>query len=174
LQKYEELYKLRKEVENCKRCNLYKTRTNVVFGEGDINSKIMFVGESPGFWEDKKGKPFVGPSGKFLNQLLYSINLNRKDIFITSVLKCRPVAGKRNRPPKQGEIKTCKAFLKKQIGIINPKVIVLLGNVALHALMDKKLNISKVHGKIIKRNKTILFTTFHPAAERLRKLWKKI
>lgn len=159
-----ELYELRKEVENCKRCELYKTRTNVVFGEGDINSKIIFVGESPGFWEDRKGEPFVGPSGKFLNQSLQSIKLNREDIFITSVLKCRPLAGKRNRPPKQDEIEACKPYLKKQIEIINPKVIVLLGNVALHALIDEKLNISKIHGKMIKKENIIFMPTFHPAA----------
>ena len=165
LQKYKRLYKLRKKVENCKKCNLYKSRTNVVFGEGNIDTKIIFIGESPGFWEDREGKPFVGPSGKFLNKLLQPIKLNRKDIFITSVLKCRPVEGKRNRSPKQDEIEACKPYLLEQIEIISPKLIVLLGNVALKALFpNEKLTVSEIHGKEIKQNNRIYFPTFHPSA----------
>ncbi|MFQ6120184.1 MAG: uracil-DNA glycosylase, partial [Methanosarcinales archaeon] len=132
-----ELQKLHKTIISCKKCPLYKTRRNAVPGEGPANTKIMFLGESPGSKEDVQGKPFVGPAGKVLDQLLKSIDLDRKKIFITSVLKCRPVIGKRNRSPKREEIETCKPYLEKQIEIIKPKVIVTLGNYALQTLLDK-------------------------------------
>jgi len=159
-----ELQKLHKTIISCKKCPLYKTRKNAVPGEGLAYARIMFVGEGPGKWEDIQGRPFVGNAGKILDQLLKSINLDRKKVFITSVIKCRPVIGKRNRTPKRIEIETCKPYLEKQMEIIKPKIIVTLGNYGLQTILDKSFKISKVHGKIQKKNGIIVFPTFHPAA----------
>lgn len=157
----EELDKLHKQILVCKKCPLYKTRTKAVPGEGPDNAKIMFVGLAPGRNEDIQGKPFVGMAGRFLNKLLNSINLSRREIFITSVLKCFPP---KNRAPKQEEVEACKAYLEKQIEIIQPKIIVTLGNLALQTLLEKNLTVSKFHGKPQEKNRVIVFPTFHPAA----------
>ncbi len=147
----EELKKLNKQIENCRKCRLYKTRKNAVPGEGDEKAKIMFIGEAPGFNEDKQGKPFVGQAGKIFDELLNSINLKREEIYITNILKCRPPG---NRNPKEDEIKACSLYLNKQIEFIEPKIICCLGNFATtyilkkFGLKDKIEGISKIHGKI--------------------------
>ena len=142
---------LEQEIKNCKKCALWKTRINPVIGEGNLNAKIIFVGEAPGFNEDKQGKPFVGQSGKILDKLLESINLKREEIYIANILKCRPPE---NRNPTNEEILSCSSYLNKQIEIIKPKIICCLGNFATNFILkrfDLKKEIqgiSKIHGKI--------------------------
>lgn len=164
----EHFEQLRKRVMSCKRCDLSRTRINPVFGEGSENAEIMFIGEAPGSNEDKQGRPFVGRAGKILDELLASIDLEREDVYIANILKCRPP---NNRNPERGEIESCTEYLDAQIEMISPKVLVPLGNFAFQYLFQKYgLNaekISVVHGKIFK--KTTLFGTvyivpmYHPA-----------
>ena len=147
----EKLQLLKEQILNCKKCDLYKTRTNPVIGEGSLNADILFIGEAPGFNEDKQGKPFVGQAGKIFDELLNFINLKREKIYITNILKCRPP---NNRNPTQEEIKICSSYLNKQINVIKPKVICCLGNFATDyilkkfGLKDKIQGISKIHGKV--------------------------
>src|SRR6056297_2494154 len=122
-----ELNELNNQIKNCQKCNLHETRSNSVPGQGNPNADIMFVGEAPGFNEDKQGIPFVGRAGKILDKLLQSINLSRENIYIANILKCRPP---QNRNPSQEEIKICTHYLDKQISIIKPKIICTLGNYA--------------------------------------------
>jgi DNA polymerase len=144
----EAIEKLTKEIKNCKKCSLWKTRRNAVIGEGPLNSNIMFIGEAPGYNEDLQGKPFVGKAGKVFDELLESVTLQRKEVYIANILKCRPP---NNRDPLLNEIKNCKNYLDRQISIIQPKVIVPLGNFASFYIFEKynlkKEKISKVHGK---------------------------
>jgi len=156
-----ELELLRQEVENCKRCDLYKTRTNIVFGDGNPYSRLMLVGEAPGYYEDKKGLPFVGSAGKLLDTLLEEIGLSRAKVYIANVLKCRPP---NNRDPNIDEIERCSPYLFAQISYISPKVIVTLGNHSTRLLAETDLGITKVHGKIFKKGDKIVMPTFHPAA----------
>ncbi len=141
---------LRQAVANCRRCDLWKTRGSPVLGEGSLNAKILFVGEAPGFNEDRQGKPFVGKAGTIFDQLLNSINLKRQDIYITNVLKCRPP---QNRNPFPSEIKACSLYLGSQIETIRPEKICCLGNFAASFIMkkfglqDKLAGISLIHGK---------------------------
>jgi DNA polymerase len=149
--KKEKINLIEQEILNCKKCELYKTRTNPVIGEGSLDAEIMFIGEAPGFNEDKNGKPFVGQAGKILDELLNSINLQRENIYIANILKCRPP---NNRNPKEDEIKLCSSYLDRQIEIINPKIICCLGNFSTEyifkkfELKDKLEGISKIHGKV--------------------------
>jgi len=156
-----ELNLLHKKIRACKKCSLWKTRTSAVPGEGSSNAKIMFIGLSPGATEDKTGKPFVGRAGKLLDELLNSIKLRRKDVFITSVLRCHPP---KNRLPKAKEVAACLPYLQKYIEIINPRIIVLLGNVAIKTVLGKMNGINKIHGKTMRRDGKTYFLTFHPAA----------
>jgi len=139
------------KIVNCKKCDLWKTRNNPVTGQGTEEAKIMFIGEAPGFNEDKQGKPFVGEAGKILDKLLDSINLKKEKIYITNILKCRPPE---NRNPREDEIKTCVQYLNREIEIIKPKIICCLGNFAASYIMkkfnlkEKNQGISKIHGKI--------------------------
>jgi len=177
--KEKELLKLKEKVLKCKKCDLYKTKTNCVFGEGDFNAKIMFVGEAPGRNEDLQGKPFVGAAGKFLNELLDFIGLRREEIFITNILKCRPPG---NRNPKSNEIKACTPYLDKQIELIKPKIICTLGNFATSYIMKKfglePKSMGKIHGKIFKiKNLTQelkIIPLYHPAAAIYNPNMKKI
>jgi len=159
--KSEMLEKLAKQIRKCRKCKLWKTRNNAVPGEGPSNAKIFFIGQAPGKQEDLQGKPFVGRAGKFLNMLLEKNNIKRSDVFITSVLKCFPP---KNRLPKKDEIKACLPYLIKQLEIINPRVVVLLGNVAIKTLKNHE---------ILKGKKVIC--TYHPAAGmRFPKIKKKM
>lgn len=158
------------EVINCKKCVLENTRTNAVPGEGSSDANILFIGEAPGLNEDKKGRPFVGKAGKILDELLNSISLNRNDIYITNIIKCRPP---NNRNPKIEEIKTCSPYLDKQIRIIKPKVICCLGNFATKYILEKynlknKIQgISKIKGNIFKvstlSGEINIIPLYHPA-----------
>lgn len=157
------------EILKCKKCSLHKTRKNAVPGEGNPQTKIMFIGEAPGYWEDIKGKPFVGAAGKFLDTLLASIGFSREDVFICNVLKCRPPE---NREPAQNEIQICTPYLDRQIGIIQPKFIVTLGNYSTAYIFSKAnlafSSITQVRGKIYEASVLGMFVkvfpTFHPAA----------
>ena len=164
------LEEIKNEVLNCKRCCLYKTRTNPVIGEGNHQAKIMFIAEAPGFNEDITGHPFCGASGGILDELLNSVGIKRQQIYITNILKCRPPE---NRGPKPEEIKACSSYLEKQIEIIKPKVICTLGNYSTtfifekYGLKNRIQGISKIHGRLFESKNLfqsiIIIPFYHPA-----------
>ena len=145
--KLERLSKLKKKIQLIKNCDLKKNATNLVFGDGNINSRIMIVGEGPGANEDIESKPIVGRAGKLLDKMLASINLSRKKVYIVNVLKCRPP---NNRDPKPCEIEKCEPYLKKQLEIINPKLIVALGRISAMTLLRTKDSLSNMRKNIYK------------------------
>jgi uracil-DNA glycosylase len=141
---------------------LYATATNPVPGEGNPDAEIVFVGEAPGFHEDKQGRPFVGAAGQFLDAMLHSINLERNDVFITNVVKYRPPA---NRDPEKGEIASSYRWLKQQIDIINPKLVVTLGRHSMSVFLPEVGKISEVHGRAYRKpDGRVYVPFFHPAA----------
>ena len=158
-----------KEIFECKKCNLWKFRRNPVPGEGSLDAKIMFIGEAPGYWEDVKGKPFVGAAGKLLDSLLAGIGLSRSEVFIGNILKCRPPE---NRDPQPEEVKACTPYLDRQIKIIKPRIIVTLGRHATSYIFSKIgmpfSGISRVHGKVyhieLFDSEIVLIPMYHPAA----------
>lgn len=152
---------LKKEAENCKSCPLWEQRTNLVFGEGNIDSVIMFIGEAPGFHEDQQGRPFVGAAGKLLTELIEGLGLKREEVYIANVLKCRPP---NNREPLPDEIRACFSLLKKQIEIINPKIICTLGRHAAYTILGHSVNMASSHGKYYEVEGKKVFVTYHPAA----------
>ena len=157
-----ELAKLRDKVLSCKKCSLYKTRNNVVFGEGNPNADILFIGEAPGANEDKQGIPFCGAAGKFLNEMLATIGFKREDVFIANTLKCRPPE---NRDPEDSEKEVCRPYLEEQFKIIDPKLVVLLGRHSLNTFLPGVGSISTLHGKAMKRmDGRIYLPLYHPAA----------
>ena len=150
------------EIRACQQCPLHSGRTNAVPGAGRADADIMFIGEAPGFHEDKQGLPFVGASGKYLDQLLQSINLSREDVFITNVVKCRPPG---NRDPQPPEIDTCvPAYLKRQADIIQPKIVATLGRFSMALFFSKSARISKIHGQPKRANNRVYYPLYHPAA----------
>lgn len=155
------LQELGHSLKDCQRCRLSSGRTQVVFGTGNPNASIMFVGEAPGFYEDKQGIPFVGAAGKLLNELLDSAGLSRTDIYIANVIKCRPPD---NRDPLPDEVETCKPFLFQQIETIKPKVVCTLGNFAMQTLLGKKVGIMKMRGQVFQVQDFFVFPLLHPAA----------
>lgn len=162
IDKAEELKKLRDMLGDCKRCELYKTRTNIVFGVGNPCSDIMFVGEAPGEEEDLKGEPFVGRAGRLLDKILESVGLSRKkNVYIANVLKSRPPENKIIN--YMSSIDVCLPFLLKQIDIIKPKLIVCLGTIASHSLLKIKEPITKIRGKFFMYNDIKVLTTYHPS-----------
>lgn len=170
-----ELEKLNKEIRNCKKCSLWKTRKNAVPGEGPVNAKIMFLGQAPGFQESLTGRPFCGPAGKLLDKLLKIAKIKREKIFVTSPLKCFPTPPP-NRKPKKEEIETCLPYLKKQIEIINPQRFILLGEVAFSVFFPNK-KLGDYRGKLVKKEDREYFVTYHPAAgirfQKFRKILEK-
>ena len=162
--KAEKLEKLKKSISNIKNCELKKSATNIVFADGNPKAKIMLIGEGPGSNEDQEGLPFVGRAGALLDKMLASIDLNRKNVYITNVVNYRPPE---NRRPTEEEIAKYLPYLKKHIEIINPKILVLLGSTALNALVGNKVVISKARGQWIEKQfgecKTSVIVTFHPA-----------
>ncbi|MGZ4289505.1 MAG: uracil-DNA glycosylase [Gaiellaceae bacterium] len=150
---------------SCTRCRLAQGRTQVVFGAGSPHADLMFVGEAPGFHEDKQGVPFVGQAGKLLDGLLGGIGITRDDVFVANVLKCRPPG---NRDPQTDEIEACEPHLFRQIELIEPKVIVTLGNFATKLLSGRPLGITRVHGQeqalTIAGRSVLLYPLYHPAA----------
>ena len=160
-----ELLAFRDEVSACTRCRLAQGRTQVVFGSGNPAADLMFVGEAPGFHEDKQGVPFVGQAGKLLEKLLAGIGLERGDVYIANVLKCRPPG---NRDPMPDEIEACEGHLWRQIELIRPKVVATLGNFATKLLSGRPIGITRVHGQEqeveLGGNRVLLYPIYHPAA----------
>ena len=160
-----ELAVLADSVAGCTRCRLAQGRTQVVFGSGHPHADLMFVGEAPGFHEDKQGVPFVGQAGKLLDKLLAGIGLTRSDVFVANVLKCRPPG---NRDPQPDEIQACESHLWKQIELIQPNVVATLGNFATKLLSGRPLGITRVHGQeqetMLGGNRVLLYPLYHPAA----------
>lgn len=160
LHKQEGLKRLRTEIGDCRRCRLSEGRTNLVFGEGNPDAGLMFVGEGPGEQEDRQGRPFVGRAGELLTRLIEKMGLSREEVYIANTVKCRPPD---NRNPQEDEIKTCMPFLEKQIGIIKPAVIMTLGSVATKALLGDIGSISRVRGKTYRYKGIPVVPTFHPS-----------
>jgi DNA polymerase len=156
-----DLAALRVEAEGCTSCRLAETRTHVVFGTGSATARVMFVGEAPGKHEDEQGVPFVGRAGQLLTQLLEEIGLQRDDAYIANVLKCRPP---NNRDPQRDEIDACKGYLRSQIELIDPEVVMTLGNFATKLLLRTDTGITRMRGRVYPWWRGMLIPTFHPAA----------
>ena len=154
------LSELYKEIALCQQCEIAKYRTHVVPGEGAEDADILFIGEAPGWHEDQQGRPFVGPAGQFLDSLLASIGLDRRQVYIANVIKCRPTG---NRDPLPEEISNCHHWLEKQIELIHPRMIVTLGRYSMAMFFPGK-TISKIHGTAQKVDNVIYFAMYHPAA----------
>tara|TARA_Y100000389_G_scaffold199987_1_gene239480 strand:- start:615 stop:1340 length:726 start_codon:yes stop_codon:yes gene_type:complete len=157
------MHKLDSIAENikvCEKCKLCETRTKAVPGKGNFDADVIFVGEAPGRNEDMHGEPFVGAAGKRLDMILEDTGINREDVYITNIVKCRPP---KNRVPSKQEEEACNDFIKQEIEIINPKIICIMGNTAYGTLLDGK-EITKNHGKIVEKDGRKFFVTFHPAA----------
>jgi uracil-DNA glycosylase family 4 len=148
------------EVSDCKKCPLHYSRKKAVPGEGPVKADIMFIGEGPGFHENEQGRPFVGPAGKYLEELLASIGMKRADVFITNVVKCRPPS---NRDPEPGEIDACSGYLDRQIRAINPTVIVTLGRFSMARYLPNA-KISAIHGRATRVKGRLVVAMYHPAA----------
>ena len=163
--RHEALAKYAGAAAGCMRCRLAQTRTQVVFGVGNPDAELMFVGEAPGFHEDKQGLPFVGQAGKLLDRLLAGIGLSREDVYIANTLKCRPPG---NRDPMPDEIEACEPHLFRQIELIQPRVVATLGNFATKLLSGKQAGITRVHGReqetTLGGRRVVLYPLYHPAA----------
>jgi len=154
------LRELNEEIVRCQRCVLARNRTKGVPGEGAEDADIMFIGEAPGWHEDQQGRPFVGPAGMFLEELLTSINLKRSQVYIANVIKCRPQG---NRDPLPAEIQACRPWLNHQIELISPRMIVTLGRYSMAMFFPGK-SIGKIHGRAQQRDGVIYYPMYHPAA----------
>ena len=154
------LEEIRAEMGDCRRCKLYGGRTRLVFGDGAANARLMFVGEAPGADEDKQGVPFVGAAGQLLNNMLSKLGLRREEVYIANILKSRPPG---NRDPEPDEIAACLPFLDKQIKAIRPRVIVILGRIAAHALLGTKEPITRLRGHWQRYHDIRVMPTFHPS-----------
>ena len=156
-----ELEAVAAEAAGCTRCRLHESRTQVVFGQGDPHADLMFVGEAPGFHEDRQGIPFVGPSGQLLNRLLEGIGLRRQEVYIANVVKSRPPG---NRDPLPDEIAACRPWLDAKVRLVDPKVVVTLGNFAAKTLLETTTGITRLRGQTYPFQGRELLPTFHPAA----------
>jgi uracil-DNA glycosylase len=155
------LQELQTTASTCTRCRLASGRTQVVFGVGDPNADVMFIGEGPGYYEDKQGEPFVGAAGQLLTKLLAEIGLRREDVYITNVVRCRPPG---NRDPLPDEIEACKPYLDGTLELVKPRLIVTLGNFATRFILDRQVSISRVRGERFRIEGRSVVPTFHPAA----------
>lgn len=159
------MYRTLKEIyvktHECQKCELSKTRNSVVFGEGSIRARIMMIGEGPGQVEDELGRPFVGPAGQLLSKMLQSVGLTREEVYITNVVKCRPP---RNRVPSAEECSACLGYLRGQVALIRPEIIVCLGKVAASAIIEEDFKITKLRGSVYERKGFYIIPTFHPSA----------
>lgn len=160
VQRHESLEEIRKDLGECQRCKLGRTRKNMVFGVGNPEARLVFVGEGPGADEDLKGEPFVGEAGQVLNRIITAMGLRREDVYICNVVKCRPPG---NRDPEQDEIAACSAFLLRQLQSIKPEVVVALGKFASQTLLGTKEPISRLRGKFRDFHGIPLMPTFHPS-----------
>lgn len=150
-----------RECTDCKKCKLGTTRTNVVIGRGNINAPIMLVGEGPGEQEDLQGRAFVGPAGRLLDLLLDALLFEKEDCYISNIVKCRPP---HNRIPTDEEARKCLPYLRAQVKLVRPEILVCLGSTATKYIVDKNARITKVHGKWVERKGYSIMPTFHPAA----------
>ena len=151
---------LRQECESCTACPLHQTRTNCVFGTGNENADVLFVGEAPGDNEDKTGIPFVGRAGKLLDQYLFAVDIPRENVYIVNILKCRPP---KNRDPLPAEEDACMEFLRRQVRLIKPKVIVCLGRISAMRLIKPDFKITKEHGVWFEKGNFLITAVYHPA-----------
>ncbi|HAD81312.1 TPA: uracil-DNA glycosylase [Candidatus Edwardsbacteria bacterium] len=164
------LARYQKEISGCAKCPLSKTRTNFVFGDGDPKADMVFVGEAPGHDENLQGKPFVGAAGQLLTKIIEAIKLDRSQVYICNILKCRPPG---NRNPEPREIEMCEPYLIRQLELIKPKVICALGTFAAQTLLKNTTPISKLRGQIHYYHDIKLVPTFHPAALLRNPAWKR-
>ena len=155
------LHELAHEASSCTRCRLASRRTQVVFGVGNPDAGVMFIGEGPGYYEDKQGEPFVGAAGQLLTRLLGEIGLRREDVYICNVVKCRPPG---NRDPLPDEIESCRPYLAGQIENVSPRIVITLGNFATRVILDKQVSISRIRGQRFTVEGRTVIPTFHPAA----------
>lgn len=158
---YETWEELKEQCKKCTNCKLCQKRQNVVIDDGDKNAEVMFIGEGPGADEDMQGIPFVGKAGQLMNKALLGLGIKREEIYITNVVKCRPPM---NRNPEKDEANACKEFLESQIKLVNPKIIVLLGSVALKNILGEEYGITASRGKWFEKENIKYLPTFHPAA----------
>lgn len=158
---FETWEELENSIINCNKCKLGKTRQNIVFGTGKKDSSIMFIGEGPGADEDKQGEPFVGKAGKLMDMAFGIVGINREDVYIANIVKCRPPA---NRNPEEDESSTCLNYLRNQVLLVKPKIIVLLGSVALKNVLGNEYGITASRGKWIEKKGIRYMPTWHPAA----------
>jgi uracil-DNA glycosylase family 4 len=161
---------LYEEIRTCQKCILSQGRTNSVPGEGPEDAEIMFIGEGPGFHEDRQGRPFVGAAGKFLEELLEKIDLQRKDVYIANVVKCRPPG---NRDPQPAEIDACRPYMDKQIDLVRPRLIVTLGRFSMQRYFPGA-SISRIHGQPKRVGNVIYYPMFHPAAALHQPRWRSL
>jgi DNA polymerase len=168
------LDEIRRELGDCKRCKLHRTRRTLVFGEGNEKARLMLIGEGPGYDEDVQGRPFVGRAGQLLTKILQSISFQREEVYIANIIKCRPP---QNRNPEPDEIQSCYPFLMKQIQAIQPRIICALGAFAAHTLLQTDAKITALRGRIFDLSGIQVFPTYHPAfllrnPERKREVWE--
>ena len=165
---------VRKELGDCERCKLHRTRRTIVFGEGNEEASLMLIGEAPGYDEDVQGRPFVGKAGQLLTKILQSINLPREEVYITNIVKCRPP---QNRNPEPDEIQSCNPFLVKQITVVQPKIICALGAFSAQTLLQTDTKITALRGRLFDLGGIKVIPTYHPAfllrnPERKREVWE--
>ncbi len=165
---------VRKELGDCKRCKLHRSRQTIVFGEGNEQATLMFIGEGPGYDEDVQGRPFVGKAGQLLTKIIESINLSREEVYIANIVKCRPP---QNRNPEPDEIESCTPFLMRQILVIRPKIICALGTFSAQTLLKTDTKITSLRGKVYDVDGMKIVPTYHPAfllrnPERKREVWE--
>ena len=165
---------VRKELGDCRRCKLHRTRRTLVFGEGNRKAKLMLIGEGPGYDEDVQGRPFVGKAGQLLTKIIESIDLSREEVYIANIIKCRPP---QNRNPEPDEIASCNPFLMKQIRVIQPKIICALGTFSAQTLLQTDTKITALRGKLYDLEGIKVIPTYHPAfllrnPERKREVWE--
>lgn len=158
---YDNWEEIEAECKNCKKCKLCNNRTNVVIGVGNRNADLMFIGEGPGADEDREGVPFVGKAGKLMNKAFEGIGINREEVYIANVVKCRPPG---NRNPEKDEADACLDYLRSQVILVQPKIVVLLGSVALKNILGEEYGITASRGKWIERKQIKYMPTWHPAA----------
>ncbi len=165
---------VKKELGDCKRCKLHRSRQRIVFGEGNEKATLMFIGEGPGYDEDVQGRPFVGKAGQLLTKIIESINISREEVYIANIVKCRPP---QNRNPEPDEIESCSPFLMRQILVIEPKIICALGTFSAQTLLKTDTKITALRGKVYDANGIKVVPTYHPAfllrnPERKREVWE--
>ena len=158
---YETWKDLEESIKDCNKCKLYNGRKNIVFGTGNRNADIMFIGEGPGADEDIQGEPFVGKAGKLMDMSFDAIGLKREEVYIANIVKCRPPS---NRNPEDDEASSCLDYLRNQVLLVKPKIIVLLGSVALKNILGKEYSITSSRGKWVERKDILYMPTWHPAA----------